>query len=217
MTPAGAALTLTAVFRIIRGMKAFKTAKALAAALAASALAGCLTSVGTPEVACWNVEYTGAKAGRGVEPRFGVARVSQVVVRAPYAVKGLAVLRANGTVAFDPYNEFASSPNLLIRGVVEDALSASSLFKAVVGSSSSAGSSLFAEVTVTRLALDCRREGLRNAVAELELRLVDGRDIVSAAKGAGEGDAADGNYGKAFSAAVSGALGEAIGRLDSRR
>ena len=194
-------------------MKAFKTAKALAAALAASALAGCLTSVGTPEVACWNVEYTGAKAGRDVEPRFGVARVSQVVVRAPYAVKGLAVLRANGTVAFDPYNEYAAGPNSLLKGAVEDALSASGLFKSVVGASSAAGASVSAEVTVARLALDCRREGLRRAVAELELRLVDGRSIVATVRGTGEADAADGNYGAAFSSAVSGALVGAIGQL----
>ena len=197
-------------------MKAFKTAKALAAAMAASALAGCLTSVGTPEVACWNIEYTGAKVGRNVEPSFGVARVSQVVVRAPYAVKGLAVLRANGTVAFDPYNEYAAGPNSILKGAVEDALSASGLFKSVVGASSTAKASVSAEVTVTRLALDCRKEGLRHAVAELELRLVDGRDIVSAAKGSGDVDAADGNYGAAFSSAVSAALVEAMKRIESR-
>lgn len=194
-------------------MKAFKATTAIAVVLAASALSGCLTSASAPEIACWNIEYSGEKAGRGVEPRFGVARVSQVVVRAPYSVKGLAVLRANGTVAFDPYNEYAAGPNALLKGAVEDALAASGLFKAVVGPSSSAGASVTAEVTVTRLALDCRKEGVRNAVAELELRLLGGRDIVASAKGSGIADAADGNYGAAFSGAVSDAIKAALGRL----
>ena len=206
-------MTLDAVFRIIRNMKTFKTTKALAAALVAVALSGCLTSVSVPEIACWNIEYSGEKAGRGVEPRFGVVRVSQVAVRAPYAVKGLAVLRANGTVAFDPYNEYAAGPNALLKGVVEDALAASGLFKSVVGASSTAGASVTAEVMVTRLALDCRKEGVRNAVAELELRLLDGRDIVSFAKGSGIADAAAGNYGAVFSVAVSDAIKTALGRL----
>ena len=206
-------LTLAEVFRIIHDMKAFKATTAIVVVLAASALSGCLTSASAPEIACWNIEYSGEKAGRGVEPRFGVARVSQVVVRAPYSVKGLAVLRANGTVAFDPYNEYAAGPNALLKGAVEDALAASGLFKAVVGASSSAGASVTAEVTVTRLALDCRKEGVRNAVAELELRLLAGRDIASSAKGYGIADAADGNYGAAFSGAVSDAIKAALGRL----
>ena len=193
-------------------MKAFKTARAFAVVLASSALSGCLTS-SVPEIACWNIEYSGEKAGRGVEPRFGVVRVSQVVVRAPYAVKGMSVLRANGTVAFDPYNEYAAGPNALLKGVVEDALEASGFFRAVVGPSSTAGASVTAEVTVTRLALDCRKEGVRNAVAELEIRLLGGRDIVSSAKGSGIANAADGNYGAAFSVAVSDAIKAAIGRL----
>lgn len=194
-------------------MKAFKTAKVLAAAMAAFALTGCLTSASVPEIACWNVEYFGERAGRGVESRFGVARVSQVVVRAPYAVKGLAVLRANGTVAFDPYNEYAAGPNALLKGVVEDALAASGLFKSVVGASSAAGASVAVEVTVTRLALDCRKEGVRHALAELELRLLDGREIVSSVKGSGVADAAGGNYGEALSGAVSDALKAALGLL----
>ena len=194
-------------------MKAFKATTAIVVVLAASALSGCLTSASAPEIACWNIEYSGEKAGRGVEPRFGVARVSQVVVRAPYSVKGLAVLRANGTVAFDPYNEYAAGPSALLKGVVEDALEASGFFKAVVGASSAAGASVTAEVTVTRLALDCRKEGVRNAVAELELRLLGGRDIVASAKGSGIADAADGNYGAAFSGAVSDAIKAALGRL----
>ena len=212
----GAALTLAAVFRIICGMKVFKPAMVFAAVLAASALSGCLTSVGMSEMACWNIEYTGEKAEGSVEPRFGTVRASQVAVRAPYAVKGLAVLRANGTVAFDPYNEYAASPSALLKGAVEDALAASGLFKTVVGAASSANASLSAEVTVTRLALDCRAEGSRRAVAELDVCLVDRHSVVARAKGSGAADAADGKYGAAFSGAVSDALVEAMKRLGPR-
>ncbi|MBR2839413.1 MAG: hypothetical protein IKE55_11550 [Kiritimatiellae bacterium] len=175
-------------------------------------LAGCLTST-PPEVACWNVEYAGSSQTARETPRFGVARVSQVAVRSPYCVKGIAVMRANGTVAFDPYNEYAAGPGAILKGVVQDALAASGLFKAVVEAPSSAKSSLLVEVSFTRLALDCRVEGARRAVAELELRLVGDRDIVARAKGSGDADAADGNYGAALSGAVSEALSAALGRL----
>ena len=80
-------------------------------------LAGCLTSR-APEVACWNLEYAAdAATAAKADARLGIVRVSQVVVRAPYAAKGIAVLRANGTVAFDPYNEYAAGPAALLKGV----------------------------------------------------------------------------------------------------
>ena len=173
-------------------------------------LAGCLTSR-APEVACWNLEYA-ADAAKA-DARLGVVRVSQVVVRAPYAAKGIAVLRANGTIAFDPYNEYAAGPAALLKGVVSDVMVASGLFKAVVSESSSVKASLLAEVTVTRLAIDCREEGVRRASAELLLQLVDGREISAAVKGAGAADAADGNYGAALSRAVTDALAAALGQL----
>lgn len=176
-------------------------------------LAGCLTSR-APEVACWNLEYAAdAAAAAKADARLGIVRVSQIVVRAPYAAKGIAVLRANGTVAFDPYNEYAAGPAALLKGVVSDAMVASGLFKAVVSESSSVKASLLAEVTVTRLAIDCREEGVRRASAELLLQLVDGREISASVKGAGAADAADGNYGAALSRAVSDALAAALGQL----
>ena len=139
--------------------------------------------------------------------------MSQVLVRSPYGVKGLAVLRADGSVAFDPYNEYAAGPAAILKGVVHDALAASGLFKEVVESSSSVKASALVEVSFTRLALDCRERGARRAVANVELRVVGDRDIVAHAKGSGESDAADGNYGAAFSRAASEALSAALGRL----
>ena len=175
-------------------------------------IAGCLTSR-VPEVSCWNLEYSGEKRAPDAGARFGMARVSQILVRAPYASTSLVVLRANGTVAFDPYNEFAAGVVPLLKGVVFDAVEASGRFKAVVEATSSASAASLVEVTVSRLALDCRTEGSRRAVAELLMRVVDGRAIVASANGSGEADAADGNYGAAFSRAVSQALSEAASRL----
>lgn len=195
-------------------MKKLETAVRLASAALVAALAGCLSSSSAPEVSCWSLEYAGGTAAsRGASPRFGVVRVALASVRSPYGARGIAVLRADGTVAFDPYNEYAATPSALLKGVVEDALSASGLFKAVVGVASSAGASVSAEVTVTRLALDCRAGGSRRAVAELDVCLIDGRNIVARAKGAGDADAADGRYGAALSRAVSDALSEALSRL----
>lgn len=174
------------------------------------ALAGCLSPSHPPEVACWNIEYSAPSAPSAAEPSFGVARVSQVTVRAPYGAKSIAVLRGNGTVAFDPYNEFAAGVAQLMKGTFAEALEGSGLFNSVVGSSSSAGSDVFAEVTVTRLALDCREQGKRKAVADVSVMLVRGRDIEAKASGSGEADALDGNYGKAFSSAVSDALAKAV-------
>lgn len=176
-------------------------------------IAGCLTSR-VPDVSCWNLEYSGERRAPGdADARFGLARVSQIAVRAPYSSKSLVVLRANGTVAFDPCNEFAAGVVPLLRGVVFDAMEASGRFKAVVEATSSAGVASLVEVTVSRLAIDCRTDGSRLAVAELLMRVVDGRAIVASATGSGEADAADGNYGAAFSSAVSQALSEAAGRL----
>lgn len=175
------------------------------------ALAGCLSPSHPPEVACWNLEYTAPAASSAeAKPKFGVVRVSQVMVRAPYGAKSIAVLRGNGTVAFDPYNEFAAGVAQLMKGMVAEAMEGSGLFDSVVGSSSSAGSDVFAEATVTRLALDCREQGKRKAVADVSVMLVSGRDIVAKASGSGEASASDGNYGKAFSRAVSDALAKAL-------
>lgn len=175
-------------------------------------LTGCLTAT-VPDVARWPVEYRPVKAGQVGRPSFGVVRLSQLVVRSPYNTEGLAVLRANGTVAFDPFNEYAAQPSFLLRGIVLDALTASGLFDSVIGATSKVSEDYAVEVSVTRLALDCRKEGERKAVAEVFLRLVKDESIAKVADGSAAIDAADGNYGEAFSRALSVALIDATGRL----
>ena len=177
-----------------------------------AAMPGCLISR-TPDVACWTLDYIAPTETAEAAPRFGVVRVSQVSVRAPYGARGIAVLRSSGAVASDPCNEYAAAPGALLKGVVADALSASNMFKSVVDASSSAKSALQAEIVVRKLAIDCRTSGGRRAVAELALQLLDGREISALANGAGSADAADGNYGEALSRAVSAAIADALGRL----
>ena len=91
------------------------TVMALAAAIP---LAGCLGS--HPKAPTfWTVDAEGiAIAGEAVEAKGGVvpARVAEVKVRPPWDVPKLAVRRADGSVAFDPFNAFAARPEALLKG-----------------------------------------------------------------------------------------------------
>ena len=174
-------------------------------------VSGCL-SASSPKVTQWLLEYKGTK--RAAQPaKYEVGRVSQVLVRSPYNETGIAVLRADGSMAFDPYNEYAANPTALLKGFVYDAMDASGLFGAVVNPSSSVRSSAMVEVLVSRLALDCRKEGERKAVASVLVRVLVGAEKVLYAQGEGEADAKDGNYGAAFSLALSAALSSAFGQF----
>ena len=174
-------------------------------------LTGCL-SASAPRVTQWLLEYKGpVRTTRLV--KYEVGRVSQVLVRSPYNEVGIAVLRADGSMAFDPYNEYVANPTAMLKGFVFDAMNASGLFGTVVNPSSSVRSQALAEVLVSRLALDCRKEGERKAVAAVRVRLIadDGKALY--AKGEGEADAKDGNYGAALSDALSTALNTAFGQF----
>lgn len=185
--------------------------KKILAFLLIPVLAGCLTS-SMPDVSRWMLEYRGA-AAPAKDVRFEAVRVSQIVVCPPYNSINMAVLRANGTVAFDAYNEFAAQPALLLKGPIYDALTGSGLFRTVVGPSSSVQTSVAAEVLVTRFALDCRTEGRRLATVAVLLRILDRREPAVIVKGDAAVDAADGNYGAAFSRAVSQAFESALGQV----
>ncbi len=176
-----------------------------------SLLAGCL-SANSPKVTQWLLEYKGPVKATRI-PKYEVGRVSQILVRSPYNETGIAVLRADGSMAFDPYNEYAANPTALMRSVVFDAMDASGLFGTVVNPSSSVKSSALVEVLIGRLALDCRREGERKAVASARVRIIADGERALYAKGEGEADAKDGNYGAALSDALSKALSSAFEQL----
>ena len=182
-------------------------------------LAGCFSTTTPLAPTAWTVEYA-ADAAAASAPRatpegasLGSVRVAQVVVRAPYDVREIAVLRPNGSLAFDPYNQFASLPSSLLKGAVQDALQAFGDVRAAVSSSSRLDADLTAETTVTRLVLDCREEGTRRATVELTILLLKGRVAFATVSGVGIADAADGNYARAFSAAFSQAMADALRTL----
>lgn len=178
-------------------------------------VAGCLTSA-PPEVSTWTIEFTPAPTAKpvssAVSPLRGSVRVLRVSVRAPYDAKTLAVLRPNGSLAFDPYNQFAALPAALLKSAVQDAFLAHGVSCAAAPFSPLETDGV-AETTVTRLALDCRTPGERRATVELAVRLLKDRAIVSTARGEGSADAADGNYSRAFSQAFSQAVSAALAQF----
>jgi len=176
--------------------------------------AGCLSS-SVPDCVSWTIEYKDGAAS-AKKAKYGVARVTQVLVRAPYQTESLAVLRADGSMAFDAYNGYAASPAQLLRGVVFDAVTDSGLFEAVLPSTSIATSQVSVEVQVIRLVLDCREDdgALRAATAEVLMRLVDAKgDIVKTARATDLSAVRDRNFGEAFSAAISSALAKALEQM----
>ena len=143
-------------------------------------LAGCLGSAPKPPVN-WTID---------IEPD---AKVSFATVCAPYGGQRIAVLRPDGSIAFDPRNSFAAAPGSIIKDAVVGRKGEGSLF-------------------VRKLALDCRAEGRRDAVVSLEI--VSGDRV-------GKGEAteltSDGNYSAAFSRAFSRAYANAIEELKHKK
>ena len=123
------------------------------------------------------------------------------------------MLRPDGSIAFDAFNVFAASPAALLRGAVGDVLSASGEFAGVLDAASSANAQYLAEVTVRRLALDCRDDGVRRAVAAVSVRLVRSHGILSYAEGLGSSDASGHDYSAAISSAVTLAFSDALNKL----
>ena len=184
----------------------------LPAALAA--LSGCFGGAAPKAPAHWTVEPQAASVERSVAPRRAAVRVAGVTVRAPYDGMRLAVMRRGGSLASDPCNSFAASPAAILRGAAQDVVEASGVFAGVVAANSSASVPLALEVTVRRLALDCRVEGARSALVELTAVLVGGgREVVATARGEASIPAISGDYSAAFSSAFSSALAEALKRL----
>ncbi len=147
--------------------------KKFALFLLAPALAGCLGSAPQPPVN-WTIDVKTD------------AKVAFATVCAPYGGQRIAVLRPNGSIAFDPYNAFAASPGAILKDAVVARGGKGALF-------------------VRRLALDCRATGRRDAVVELEI--TDGKKT---AKGSAFESTADGNFSAAFSRAFESAYTKAM-------
>jgi len=175
-------------------------------------IAGCLSSAPqAPDF--WTIDFTRSAKVDGSAKRFGESvRIASVDVRAPYAGNRLAVLRPDGSIAFDSFNSFAGSPALLMRGAARDVIESSGMFGSVLASSSSARAQYAIEIAVTQLALDCRTEGRRTAKVAFALVLLNGREVVASVRGAGAEEAGD-DYSAAFSTAFARAMQDALGKL----
>jgi ABC-type uncharacterized transport system auxiliary subunit len=186
----------------------------LVAALAVCVLAGGCISSRPPECFNWTVECApGEKPKVASAVKYASARLLQVNVRSPYDSRQFAVLRPDGSLAFDPYNRFAAAPAAILRGAALDALSGTGLFGGVYDAASSARTEKTIELTVVRLALDCSLAGERCAAVELSLTLLDRREVVGCVSGSGRSPAADGDYSRAFSAAFLAAVKDCAAKL----
>lgn len=122
-------------------------------------------------------------------------------------------MRSDGSVAFDPCNSFAAHPAALLKGPAQDVLSASGVFGRVISPGSAASSGISLELTVTKLALDCREKGRRRAVAALTLAAVGNRRVLASAGGECSVPTDGGDYSAAFSTAFANALFDAARAL----
>ena len=186
--------------------------------VAALALAagGCLGPVEVSRSA-WVVESV-VKPHAAVAPLFeGDVKVMSVSVRPPYDGERIAVLRPDGTVAFDPLNVFAASPARMLAGPAADGLFSAGLFGRAFTAYSSAKTRYGLDMEVSKLALDCRDKGSRTATVELSATLLDGRECVAVGFGRGTCATDDGDYSAAFSDAFSAAFEAACRNLADRR
>ena len=162
----------------------------------------------------WLVEWTGSSAAGAAAPSAPSVKFQQLEVLAPYGGTHIAVLRPDGSIAFDAFNSFAAAPASLMKGAAVDVIESSGLFSRVVRPGSSAAADCSLEATVVRLALDCRAEGRREASVALVMTLVRGRSVVSSAKGEASVPLEGGDFSAAFSRAFEGAALAALKSLE---
>ena len=170
-------------------------------------LAGCL-SPAPPPPKSWMVS-----ASRNANSELAadkVARLGAITVAAPYDRPALVVKRKDGSVAFDPFNVFASSPSALLRTPLAALVEDDGRFGRVLSSASAARANHTLEAIVTDLSLDCREEGRRIARVSISIAVMENRDIRMFLDGEGAADAASGDYSAAFSEAFAKAVSEAM-------
>ena len=169
--------------------------------------AGCLVSA-PPQPKSWVVS---APRKPSLEVNVTkVARLGSLSVAAPYDKPAMAVRRKDGSLAFDAYNVFATSPSSLLRAPLSALLSENGRFGRILPSSSTARTGTMVEAVVNELSLDCREEGRRMARVSLSLAVVENREVKEFFDGDGEADVVDGDYSAAFSAAFEKAVSTAM-------
>ena len=175
-------------------------------------LAGCFTTA-TPPVANWALTPDAAVAPVAESPKLGEVRFAVVSVRAPYDGKPMAVMRPDGSLAFDAYNQFASVPSALVKGAALDVLRGTGIFRGVQPSITTADVDTSLELMIDEFALDCRTAGERKASVRLTLAMVRRRQVVAVGRATAAAGTDDGNYSKAFGTAFARALSDAASQL----
>lgn len=169
--------------------------------------AGCLVSA-PPQPKSWVVS---APRKPSLEVNVTkVARLGSLSVAAPYDKPAMAVRRKDGSLAFDAYNVFATSPSSLLRSPLAALLSENGRFGRILPSSSTARTGTTVEAVINDLSLDCREEGRRIARVSLSLAVVENREVKEFLDGEGEADVVEGDYSAAFSAAFEKAVSTAM-------
>ena len=174
---------------------------------------GCLTSAPPPPKS-WIVSASRKSNSELMIDK--VARLGAITVAAPYDKSALAVKRADGSLAFDAYNVFASSPSALLRAPLAALLEDDGRFGRVLSSVSTARSSSTLEAVVTDLSLDCTVENRRTAKVSISIAVIENREIKMFLDGSGSADAASGDYSAAFSEAFSQAVFDALRSMPSK-
>lgn len=175
-------------------------------------IAGCFTG-GARVPVNWTLDVSGVKIPAVAVPRAGTVRISQLTVRTPYDVKQLSVLRPDGSIAFDPWNQFPAAPASVLKHTALDVMASSRVFKDVLPSASAARVDALAEISVERFALDCREANSRKASVEVTVRILKNRELVKTVRGASSVPVEGGRYSAAFSEAFADALLSAISRI----
>ena len=178
--------------------------------------AGCFSS-STPVPTTWVVSPADVKPADPKPGAFSVTRQGALTVAAPFDSTSFVVRRADGSVARDPYNVFASPPSTLLRAAVRARLEADGRFGRIVPQSSSASADVQVEVLVRDLSLDCSQAERRTTRASVSIDVLragrGARTVILSGDGAGTGDAAKGDYSAAFSQAFDAALVAALKAL----
>ena len=169
---------------------------------------GCLMST-PPQPKSWVVAAPRKPSAEIVVAK--TSRLGSLSVAAPYDKPALAVKRADGSVAFDAYNVFATTPSMLLRMPLSTLLETDGRFGRILSASSAARSETTLETVVTDLSLDCREEGKRMACVSLSLAVIENREVKMFLDGVGSADAASGDYSAAFSEAFAKAVSAALG------
>ena len=170
-------------------------------------LSGCIMSA-PPQPKSWMVT-----AQRKPSAELNVSKASRLgslSVAAPYDKPALAVKRADGSIAFDSYNVFATSPSALLRAPLITLLEDGGRFGRMLPSATTARTGTTVEAVVNDLSLDCTEEGRQMARVAISLAVIENREVKEFLDGEGTADASSGDYSAAFSEAFAKAVASAL-------